>query len=157
MIKAELPGGKILSFPDGTSDEVIDATVRKYIGKEIAAPDDSNKEILAKLEQIQAALAVKEPETVVETTDSGEDVETIDDPVENDANEVKPDKNREAQHQLIMSTESLNMLVGSLLAEVIQVQERNETKLNEITRILRTPRTLVKDSEGNPIGSKLEE
>jgi len=149
MRKAGLPDGTILSFPDGTPDEIIDATVRKYVKKE--EPDIGAEEIIQEPEQAKVASVTDE----IETIDGAETVKPL--ATEEDVREPKVDRNREAQHQLIMSTESLNMLVGSLLSEVVQMQERSEAKLDDISKILRTPRTLVKDSEGNPVGSKLAE
>jgi hypothetical protein len=40
MIRAELPNGRVLEFPDGTDDAVIDLVVRQELG--VAAPVAAN-------------------------------------------------------------------------------------------------------------------
>ncbi len=162
MIKAQLPSGATLSFPDNTPDTDIDEAVKKHI-----RDDKREQRIMDKLDQLQTsieAVAVEEPEIEEETGPEKEDIlapalNGMIDQLEGIAQilQTKKDRGRGDDHSLIMSVEMLNVSVGALVAEMMSMKEQNETKLEEIAKILRSPRKLIKDANDNPIGSRLEE
>lgn len=161
MIKAQLPDGTTLSFPDNTPDDVIDAAVLKHIQDNKPGPSESEQQILSKLDQLQASI---EAEPEIEEEPEKEDVLTpalngMSDKLESIAQilETKNGKGRYADHNLIMAIETLNVSMGVLMSEITNIKEQNEAKLDDLVRILKSPRKLIKDSDGNPVGSKLEE
>lgn len=167
MIKAQLPDGTILSFPDSTPDEVIDAAVQKHIQEKNSGPSESEQQILSKLDQLQASIeAVMEEEPEIEEEPEPEKEDILSPALNDMINKLegiaqilqtKKGQVRDTDHSLIMSVETLNISVGALVSEIASLKEQNEAKLGEMVRVLKSPRKLIKDSDGNPVGSRLEE
>jgi len=167
MIKAQLPDGTTLSFPDDTPDEVIDTAVRKHIQDKNSGPSENEQQILSKLDQLQASIEdsmMEEEPEIEEPEPEKEDILSpalngMIDKLEGIAQilQTKKDKVRDTDHTLVMSIETLNVSVGALVSEIASMKQQSETQLEDLARILKSPRKLIKDSDGNPVGSRLEE
>ena len=74
---AELPDGRRLEFPDGTPDEVIQATVRRELGlSDLGEPQRTREQRLARIEELEAEqAAIERPDVLREVV--GETISDI--------------------------------------------------------------------------------
>lgn len=145
MKLAKLKNGKILSFPDNTSDDVVQATVKRMLG---IKDDDSEVE------------DDSETESVVDTT-----------PVLLEQNNLLKDffdffkKNKKDDCDAMMecATElakrvidvsiNLELLVSKMdenTSRLIESQAENTKALYQLVKAYKSPKTIIRDDDGKP-------
>lgn len=178
MIKAELPGGTILGFPDNTPDTTIDAAVRRYLGADEIAEVEITPEAEPEIEITEEPEEVAEPEPenlldekidrlqlLVETALSENKnttapeiaaaLDKIGDAYATLTEMASGRNDRENSHNLTMAVEASNVLIASLLEQIKEIKEQNDIRFSEIAETLSAPRKLIKDADGNPVGSEI--
>ena len=161
MILAKLPNGHSLHFPDGTPEKVIDDAIKEHIKTPLYYNSKDEKKIINKLEQLGKEIYNSgQKDTVSPIVEKLEKIVSVLSAPKEDKTAPKIDalmnEYKGGTKVLKNSNESLNGSIKELILEIRELRKQQERDTKSIIDVLKSPRKLIKDSDGNPIGSKLK-